>query len=99
MADKLNPAAKTSALRLLFWACWAGTVLFFLITPYPEFVGRDFNHFGYSFVSGMVVTLCFTSAACVRYQPRLAMLGALTLGMPFLIILIFVLGQITFGKT
>ena len=92
MAIKLNLVAKTTPLRVLFWMSWVGSVMFFLIV----FFVRDFNVSGYSFVNGLVMVLCFTSAFCVRCQPRLAFLGALTLALPIVIYLMLTLINLTF---
>ena len=41
-------APQPSSLRMTFWVCWAGTVLFFLVTPYAEiFFKAGFNPPGY----------------------------------------------------
>jgi len=97
MAVELHTVAKTTPLRVLFWLCWAGTVVYFLIMPYPELVfGRTFNPFGDSFVCGLVMALCFTSAFCVRRQPRLALIGALTLALPIVMMLMVILINVIF---
>lgn len=95
MGFKPSSVFNTTPLRVLFWMSWAGTVLFFLVVPFP-FVGHDFNEFGYSFVNGLVAVLCFTSAFFVQRQPRLALLGALTLALPVVIILVVILINVIF---
>jgi hypothetical protein len=83
--------SRLKILRLLFWACWAGTIMFFVVTPFDEVIGYDFGRFGYPFVTLLTTGLCFTSAVFVRHNPQLALTGILTLICPFLILLVFAL--------
>jgi hypothetical protein len=88
VADATRPSVNLDALRLTFWACWAGAVSFPTLT-FLRFALWDYSD-GWELVLvtlGGLTTfgLCLVSTLCAKHDPKLARLGIISLGCGWLV--------------